>query len=150
ANGLSWYRPATLEDESAHRLATDERGLEETRALFVKANYSWGDPLSARSFAAWRRNLPSRRDHVFSIQDGGKNRFYRLQTQTPAGVLRMAALTLRADTLSPVKGAFHFEHQNDVTIEDAGEMPEPPGKLETQNNHPLPLRALVKEVGPAE
>jgi len=151
ANGLTWYRPARLEGESAHRPATDERGLEETRALFAKANYSWDDPLSARSFAAWRRNLPSRRDHVFSIQDGpGINRFYRLQTETPAGVLRMAALTLRADTLSPVKGAFHFEHQTNVTIEDAGEMPEPPGKLETQNNRPLARRALVKEVGPAE
>jgi hypothetical protein len=62
----------------------------------------------------------------------------------------MAALTLRADTLSPVKGAFHFEHQNDVLIEDAGEMPQPSGKLETQNVRPLPRRALVKEVGPTE
>jgi hypothetical protein len=117
----------------------------------VKANYSWDDPLSARSFAAWRRLLPSKRDQVFSIRDGnGENRFYRVQTETPTGVLRMAALTLRADTLSPVKGAFHFEHQNEVTIEDAGEMSEPPGKLETRNNHPLPRPALVKEVGPQE
>lgn len=145
ANGHIWYRPATLEGES------DEHGLQETRALFVKANYSWDDPLSARSFAAWRRHLPSKRDQVFSIQDGdGKGRFYRLQTETPAGILRIAALTLHADTLNPVKGAFHFENQNDVTIQDAGEMPEPPGKLETQNNHPLARPALVKEVGPQE
>jgi hypothetical protein len=151
AKGVTWYRAAMIQDESPDRLATDERGLEETRALFVKANYSWDDPLSPRSFAAWRKGLPSKRDQVFSIQDStGKRQFYRLQTETPAGVLRMADLTLRADTLSPIKGAFHFEHQNDVTIQDAGEMTEPPRKVEAQNNHSLPRRALVKEVGPAE
>ena len=151
ANGVAWYRPATLQDEGARGLVADERRLQETRALFAKANYSWDDPLSARSFAAWRRNLPSKRDHVFSIQDDTeKGQFYRLQTETPAGVLRMAALTLRADTLSPVKGAFHFEHQTNVTIEDAGELPEPAGKLETENNRRLRRPALVKEVGWAE
>ena len=155
-NGRTWYRPATLEGETAHRPSTDERGLEETQAQFVKASYNWDDPLSVRSFAAWRKNLPSRRDRVFSVQDGPeKGRFYRLETETAAGVLRMAALTLRADTLSPVKGAFHFEQQNDVTIEDAGEMPEPSGKLEAQNrpqtqNRPLPEPSLVKEVGAVE
>jgi hypothetical protein len=141
----------------ANGLVADERRLEETRALFVKANYSWDDPLDARSFAAWRRNLPSKRDYVFSIQDGTeKGQFYRLETETSAGVLRMAALTLRADTLLPVKGAFHFEHETDVTIEDAGEMLEPPGKLQaqndrpSQNDRPLTRPALVKEVGWAE
>jgi hypothetical protein len=151
ANGHSWYRAATLPGETARRSATDRRGLEDTRALFLKANYSWDDPLSARSFSAWRKHLSNKRDEVLSIEDSeGKNRFYRLQTETPTGVLRTAALTLRADTLNPVKGAFHFEHRKDVTIEDAGEMPELPPELQTKQNHLGQRPAIVKEVGPKE
>lgn len=150
ANGHAWYRPATLEGGSGEP-DLDRPGLQETRALFVQANYSWDDPLSAKSFANWRKHLERKRDQVFSIEDrDGERRFFRLQTETPAGVLRMAALTLRADTLSPVKGAFYFEHQNDVTIEDAGEMPEPPDKREAKSDHPLTRPAVVREVGPAE
>jgi hypothetical protein len=151
ANGRSWYRAATLEDETARRPAADQPGLEDTRALFVKANYSWDDPLSARSFAAWRKQLTNKRDQVLSIQDrDGNNRFYRLQTETPTGVLRSAALTLRADTLNPVRGAFHFEHQNAVIIDDAGEMPELPKELETKKNQPVERPPVIKEVSPAE
>ncbi len=143
ANGHSWYRPAALHGESTERSAA-------TRALFTKANYSWDEPLSARSFADWRKQLPSKRDRVVSIRDSdGKNRFYRLQTETPNGVLRTAALILRADTLNPVQGAFHFEHQNDVTIDDAGEMPEMPMALKAKNPV-VQRRAVVKEVGREE
>ncbi len=151
ANGHSWYRPATLRSDTTRRSAAGQLGLEFTRALFVKANYSWDDPLSARSFAAWRKQLPNKRDEVLSIQDSdGKNRFYRLQTETATGVLRAAALTLRADTLNPIKGAFHFERQNDVTINDAGQMPELPGNLETKTNHSVEKPTVVKKVGPEE
>ena len=148
--GHHWYRAATPQGETAHLSTADQSGLEDTQALFVKANYSWGDPLSARSFAAWRKQLRDKRDRVLSIQDSdGNNRFYSLQTETTTGVLRNAALTLRADTLNPLKGVFHFEHQNDVTIDDAGEMPELPRELKTKDQ--LDKRpAIVKEVGPEE
>lgn len=151
ANGHNWFRAATLPGETTRHSVADQRGLEDTRALFVKANYSWDDPLSARSFAAWRKQLSNKRDQVLSIQDrDGNNRFYRLETETPTGVLRTAALTLRADTLSPVKGAFQFEQQNEVTIEDAGEMPESPAESETKKSHVVERPAVVKEVGPEE
>lgn len=151
ANSHSWYRAATLQGEAARHSAADQRSLEDTRAQFVKANYSWDDPLSARSFVAWRKQLPEKRDQVLSIQDsGGNNRFYRLETEAPTGVLRIAALTLRADTLNPVKGSFHFEHQRDVTIDDAGEMPSLPAAVETKNRQRVERPAVVKEVGPEE
>ncbi len=132
------------------RSAESRGGLEDTRALFVKANYSWDDPLSARSFAAWRKQLRDKRDRVFSIQDGGGNRrFYSLETETTTGVLRTAALTLRADTLNPVKGTFRFEQQNEVSIDDAGEMPELPREVRTKDQ--LGRRpVIVKEVGSEE
>lgn len=151
ANGHSWYRAATLQGEAGRHLAADQRGLEDTRALFVKANYSWDDPLSARSFAAWRKHLPEKRDQVLSVQDrDGNSRFYRLETEAPTGVLRIAALTLRADTLNPVKGSFHFEHQRDVTIDDAGELPSLPAAVETKNRPRVERPAVVKKVGPEE
>ncbi|MGH9608505.1 MAG: anti-sigma factor family protein [Bryobacteraceae bacterium] len=136
-NGQTWYRGAVLRSNAGNA------GLEQTRALFVRANYSWKDPLSARSFAAWRSGLRSKRDQVFSIQskDGGE-RFYRLRTETSQGFLRVASLTLRSDTLHPVKGAFRFEDREEVTMSEAGAMPEP---------HPAAHSAVVEtKVTPQE
>ncbi len=145
-NARSWYRPAVLRGA-----ATQEAGLEHTRALFVKANYSWDDPLSARSFAAWRNRLRDKRDQVLSIQDGdGRKRFYRLRTETSQGTLRMASLTLRADTLGPVKGAFHFEDQEEVTMADAGEMPAAQPRMAAKKSSPPHETAVESTVSPEE
>lgn len=113
--GRSWYRPAVLPGASA-------AGLEHVQALFVKANYSWDDPLSARSFAAWRNRLRQKRDRVtaFAARDG-RQKLYRLRTETSEGALRMASLTLRAEDLAALEGAFEFENQESVTIADTGQ-----------------------------
>ena len=84
AGGQRWYRLARLPEETPE-YRPEQRSLDATRALFVKANYSWGDPLSARSFATWRGKLPSRRDQVVFINDGN-NRFYRVQTETTTAI----------------------------------------------------------------
>ncbi len=114
--GRTWYRPALL------RNGGNAAGLEHVQALFVKANYSWEDPLSARSFAAWRNGLRAKRDHVTSVGGAdGLRRLYRLRTETADGVLRMASLTLRANDLMAVDGAFEFENQERVTMADTGQ-----------------------------
>jgi hypothetical protein len=122
-NGKNLYRPAVLRPEGA-----DQAALEPTKALFVRANYSWDDPLSARSFAAWRKQLHNKHDELVSMNSNdGRSRFYRVRTDTSDGILRVASLTLRADTLRPVDGRFHFENLEEVTIADVGEMSaEPP------------------------
>jgi hypothetical protein len=151
ADGHSWYRDAMFENETVQHSLTAPQNLTATRALFVRANYSWDDPLSVRSFSAWRRQLTEKRDEVLSIEDPeGKNRFYRLQTKTRTGYLRTAALTLRADNLNPVKGSFHFEDRRDVTMEDAGETTEAATILRGKQNHPDGRRAVIREVGPKE
>jgi hypothetical protein len=138
-NGHSWYRTASLHH-------TGGAGYDETRALFVNAHYSWDDPLSARSFAAWRKQLPEKRDQVFSIENAeGRRRFYRLQTETSAGVLRSAALTLRADDFEAVRGTFHFEHQSEVDIEDASDAPQA-----LREKAPIARPAVARHVTAAE
>lgn len=117
-NGQVWYRPAVLRAG-----APENTALQQTRALFIKANYNWADPLSARSFAAWRNRLRNKHDEVVSLNsDDGRDQLYRVRTDTSDGVLRAASLTLRADTLRPIEGKFHFEDENDVMMADAGEI----------------------------
>ncbi|MGA8025811.1 MAG: hypothetical protein WB992_01610, partial [Bryobacteraceae bacterium] len=149
SNGRSWYRPAILREGIGG--AASATGFEHTQALFVKANYSWDDPLSARSFAAWRNELPDKRDQVVSIQsEDGNGRFYRLRTDTSQGVLRMASLTLRADTLHPVAGRFHFEDQEDVMMTDAGEMPVAQPSIESRGRSAPDGAAIERRVSPED
>ncbi len=116
AAGRTWFRPAVL------RGSASAASLEHIQALFVKANYSWEDPLSARSFSAWRNRLSCKRDRVTSMAGAdGLKRLYRLRTETPDGALRTASLTLRADNLAVVDGAFEFEDRERVTIADMGQ-----------------------------
>ena len=145
-SGHSWYRAAMLAGRTPDRGSIPgESERQGTRALFVKANYSWDDPLSARSFAAWRKQLKKKRDRVLSTGAGGE-RYYRVETATSTGVLRKAALTLRANTLVAVGGAFHFEDEIDVRMEDAGEMPTAPVKREPKRASPVERAAVLKPV----
>ena len=123
--GQTWYRAAVLRKQPGTAIPEAQHpALAYTRTLFVKANYSWDDPLSARSFAAWRNQLRDKRDQVFSFDgEDGNSRFYRLRTDTSQGLLRTASLTLRADTFHPVEGRFRFEHEDDLMMVDSGEMP---------------------------
>jgi Putative zinc-finger len=142
ANGQKWYRPAVLNSVS-DVADSGNNGLEHTRAMFVKANYSWDDPLSARSFAAWRNRLLVKRDQVVSLRgEDGIGRFYRVRTETAQGVLRSASLTLNAHTFRPVEGMFHFEDREDVTMTDSGEMPEEPAAATKPS--PIPDRTTVE------
>ena len=146
ASGHSWYRAGMVDGNTIERLST---ARQDTRALFRKANYSWDDPLSARSFSAWRKQLSKKRDQVLLIGEGGQ-RYYRLETETSTGLLRTAALTLRANTLVAVRGVFQFEDEVDVSIEDAGGMPTAAAKREPQKASPVERAAVVKQVGPEE
>lgn len=151
SNGQSWYRAAVLRTASGKVISTEEpSGMQHTHALFVKANYSWDNPLSARSFAAWRSRLRDKRDQVTSIRsDDRGERLYRLRTETSHGILRVASLTLHSDTLDPVRGAFHFEDQEEVTITEAGAMPESRPEL-TAKKAPAGRPIIETKVTPKE
>lgn len=86
--------------------------------LFRSANYSWEDPLSAKSFQAWRDRLPEKRDEVTTIED-----LYRLRTTTNHGELLAATLTLRMTDFEPVQGRFEFRNQECVEMTELADLP---------------------------
>jgi hypothetical protein len=110
--GRTITRPAVLMD--AARDADPESA--HLRTLFVAANYSWRDPLSARSFRAWRSGLREKRDSVTVIRQKGTEDSYRVRTESPGGALRSVSLTLGAADLRPTDGTFAFDGEAPLEI----------------------------------
>jgi hypothetical protein len=120
-HGRSVVRPAVLLSSSTER----DPDLTHLAMLFDEARYSWREPLSARSFEDWRAGLREKRDSVTVVHSGDPERAYRVRTETATGVLRSATLTLRAKDLRPTQGAFEFQGEQPVEIEEAGAAPPP-------------------------
>jgi hypothetical protein len=114
---LRFTRPAVLE------AASSQTRYERVQALFVQANYSWTDPLSAHSFAAWRRQLPDKRDSITAIREEGGRRFYRIRTSTGFGIMNLASLTLEAVTYHPAQARFEFRGADPVEISEQANEP---------------------------
>ena len=110
--GRSLVRPAVLTEDAAEL----NPELAHLAMLFDVARYSWRDPLSARSFEAWRNGLRQKQDSVTVIH-GGAETAYRVRTDTN-GVLRSAALTLRAKDLHATEGTFQFEGEESFEMEE--------------------------------
>jgi len=111
------YRPAVLES------GPSEVRFQHVRALFVQANYSWENPLSARSFSSWRKSLPQKEDAVTLISAAGGRKFYRVQTSTSESILRSASLTLQAESYHPTKVDLSFVGQDPVELSEQTEPP---------------------------
>jgi anti-sigma factor RsiW len=111
---------AGVEPALAHRDA-DAPAIQ---ALFAAAHYDWDDPLSARSFQAWRDSLPSKRDEVTTVADPERpsESCYQIQTAAESGELASASLTLRATDLHPVESRLEFRDREWVELT---EIPEP-------------------------
>ena len=92
-------------------------GLE---SLFEAAHYSWDDPLSAQSFAAWRDQLPDKRDEVTREPD-----HYQLRTSTESGELAEATLKLSTVDLHAVEGTLQFRDHELVEISELPDEPAP-------------------------
>jgi len=91
--------------------AVEDSALQSIQALFVAANYNWDDPLSAKSFEAWRDHLAERTDQVTDQHDS-----YQIRTDAGSGELKDATLTLRSQDLAPLAGRFEFSNQEWVEI----------------------------------
>lgn len=91
--------------------AADKETLNSIQTLFTSAKYNWDDPLSARSFSAWRNQLPSKHDQVTEAPGS-----YRIRTETESGDLLEADLQLNAADLQPVEGRFSFRNADWVEI----------------------------------
>lgn len=87
--------------------------------LFAEAHYDAADPLSARSFAAWRDQLPQKTDEVATVDNG-----YQIRTSTDSGDLASASLRLRASDLLPIEGKLEFRDRNWIELTDLTELPD--------------------------
>ncbi|MCC7236111.1 MAG: zf-HC2 domain-containing protein [Bryobacterales bacterium] len=108
--------------------------------LFTNARYDGRDPLSARSFAAWRDTLERKDDEVADRADG-----FLILTRAYAGTLREASLRLRHADLRPVQGTFRFASEEWVEVtelepadEQTASQPSP-SPLPRPSGAPLPL-----------
>jgi hypothetical protein len=120
-HGKSLVRPAVVVSGSAER----DPEMAHLAILFAQARYSWRDPLSARSFQSWRSGLRERRDSVTVIHASGAETAYRIRTDTPSGILSRAALTLQGRDLRPTQGAFQFEGEEPLEIQESAGAPPP-------------------------
>ena len=142
--GRSLVRPAVLLSSPAEQ----DSDLAHLEMLFDKARYSWREPLSARSFQSWRSGLRDKRDSVTVIHGGGPEPAYRVRTDTATGVLRSAALTLRGKDLRPTEGAFQFEGEQALEMEETA-TPVPPHEVQRALSErryepaPIPVESLA-------
>jgi len=100
--------------------SSDADSLAALESLFQVAHYSWEDPLSAKSFAAWRDQLPDKRDEVSLDQD-----HYQLRTSTDSGELAEATLKLSTVDLHTVEGTLQFRDHEWVEISELPDLPAP-------------------------
>jgi anti-sigma factor RsiW len=83
--------------------AADAEAMRGIQARFQSVNYDWTDPLSARSYQAWRDRLAHKSDEVTEAPDA-----YKIRTRPASGALTSATLTIRRQDLRPVEERFEF------------------------------------------
>jgi hypothetical protein len=125
--GRTFLRPAVLRDA-----VREHADLAHWARRFEEAEYSWREPLSARSYQKWRDALRRKRDAVSVIQRRGQTEAYRVRTDSPEGLLRSASLTVRAHDLRPTHGAFQFAGEALVEIGEASLPPSVPPPPQVQ------------------
>jgi hypothetical protein len=116
-----------LRDAAAREESSRPRVTPLTRAQQLKfetARYRWQDPLSARTFAAWRNTLDQKQDRVVKLGEES----YEISTHTELGALEEARLRLRISDLHVIQGVFQFRNREVVEIvEIQGGAKETPG-----------------------
>ncbi len=98
-------------DQALASNAGDRETLNSLKTLFHNANYNWDNPLSARSYSAWRDQLSAKQDQVLEERDS-----FRIRTDTQSGDLLEASLQLRSQDLQPMEGRFEFRNRDWVEI----------------------------------
>jgi hypothetical protein len=113
------------------RTTTGYAAAESLHVLFVSANFSWDDPLSARSFSSWRNALTDRHDDIVKRDEPDGGGVYEIRTSSASGALSEARLTLRVSDLHPINETLRFRNEELVEItEIPGELPVMPSTPE--------------------
>ena len=105
-------------------IRTRRVGEDPLRLRFQHAGYSWDEPLSVRSYMAWRRSLARKNESVKQARNPKTSEaVYVVTTETDSNSLRVATLSLREQDLQPVSGTFRFSDDDVVEMEEGP--PEP-------------------------
>jgi hypothetical protein len=110
----------------------------EIARLFDAANYDWNDPLSARSYSAWRDRLPHFQDAIASQPDS-----YDIKTTTEDSELLSATLKLRSADLEPVEGRFEFRNRDWVEMTELVDQQTNPASTVAGTNGGMPRQPGV-------
>ena len=110
--------------------SADSATLGSLQNLFQAANYDWDDPLSAKSYQAWRNQLTGKQDQVVQEKDA-----YRIQTSASSGELMEASLTLKSQDLQPVEGRFEFRNREWVEISEIADSTPPSNATAATDGH---------------
>jgi hypothetical protein len=106
-------RPALLQGV----VAGDDAQL---RQSFERAHLNWEQPLSTRTYAAWRDQLSEKEDDVRLENSGVNGDDYVIRTTTRSGELHRATMTLRARDLRPIREMLEFTSET-VELEQVTE-----------------------------
>ncbi|MGA1994303.1 MAG: zf-HC2 domain-containing protein [Bryobacteraceae bacterium] len=122
----------------ASRAAFEEAMPAGMKALFERAHYDSGDPLSARAYAEWRDGAGEKRDRV--TESAGA---FEIRTVVFSGELAEASLTLRATDLEPVAGKLQFRGADSLEFSRVSEPPAPADGVAVASHEEVPLRPAV-------
>ncbi len=151
------YRVTTRGEEVTRTIGAGRSDAEAplAAALFRSARYDWDDPLSAKSYRAWRQGLAHKRDQVSIVEDRqspGRG-FYRIGATTGDGELVSASLTLRIPDLEPTQGRFEFRNADWVEMTELPDLPEPPASAVAEATGGIPSKPAMpppsEEAAPA-
>ena len=117
--------------------------LSSVQPLLQTAHYDWNDPLSARSYQAWRDQLSDKQDEV--VEEPGA---YRIRTSTTSGALTIATLKIDARDLRPVEERFEFRNREWVEISELAEDAAPENLIASQSKTPERTGAEVPGIAP--
>jgi hypothetical protein len=113
-------KPRRIQIRTKDRILTPD-ALSSLQVLFRQAHYDWDDPLSAKSYQAWRDALIDKRDAVTEERDA-----YRIRTDTGSGELMAATLKIRMQDLRPVEERFEFRNREWIEITELATEAQPP------------------------
>lgn len=157
----SVYTRAARTEESAALPGIDET-VQPLATLFTKANFSWDKPLSAESFAEWRRSLFQKGDEVTSVRRGTVVERYEIRTSASGNAIRQATIALDGADFRTIMETLEFWSGETITIRPIADAGRPTLPLQTGNSRlpkkpdrpavaaPASLPPASAEIGPGE
>jgi anti-sigma factor RsiW len=127
---------------------TDPANGNNLREMFRTAQLNWEDPLSARAFANWHRELTEKKDDVNQPGEG----LLLVKTTVAHGPIAAASLTVRSADYHAIAASFWMRDGSQVEVDELGfnVMPfdEAPAGLFTPKPEPKRVVAVAAAVAP--